>query len=137
MQRQIFSKIAMVIKIIWILISFVVLFISLFLYKPGAGSDISIFLIYCMLALSFPSGILVAGCFVLIIFLQEIIKIYFLDSITSNHVGLFIIWFSFFIFGYFQWFVMLPWLWSLRLAKRNATSVEVNYSPNSVNRTIV
>lgn len=102
---------AKTLKIVWILCSVAVLAVTLARYEPGLASDIGIFLVYGMLFLAFPSSLLVAGIFALISMLQDQLGVPFLDAIGSNYFGFCVMWFAFFVVGYLQWFVLLPWLW--------------------------
>jgi hypothetical protein len=100
-----------ILKFVWILCCVFVLFISLTQYESGASSDNGVFLVYSMLVLAFPASLLVAGLITLMVLLQESLGVPLLDLIESNRVGLCVMWLSFCIAGYLQWFVMLPWLW--------------------------
>lgn len=108
----------MVLKIVWVLCSVAVLALTLVRYAPGPASEIGIFLVYGMLFLAFPVSLLVAGLFTLLALLQEQLGAPLLDLIGSNYVGLCVMWLVFFVAGYAQWFVLLPWLWRKWKAKR-------------------
>jgi hypothetical protein len=110
-------------KILWVLCSVAVLAVTLARYAPGPASDIGVFLLYGMLFLAFPVSLLVAGLFALLALLQEQLGAPLLDLIGSNYVGLSVMWLVFFVAGYVQWFVLLPWLWRKwkeRLARSTA-----------------
>lgn len=98
-------------KVLWTLCAVAVLAVTLAHYEPGSASDIGIFLVSGMLFLAFPASLLVAGLVTLLVLLQEKMGIPFLDVVASNYVGLSIMWGAFFVVGYLQWFVLLPWLW--------------------------
>ncbi|MFA0923170.1 hypothetical protein [Xanthomonas fragariae] len=98
-------------KIVWILSSVAVLVITLTRYTPGAATDIGIFLTYGMMLLSFPVSLVVAGLFASLALLQEQLGVPLLDLIGSNYVGFSVLWLTFCIAGYLQWFVLFPWLW--------------------------
>jgi hypothetical protein len=102
---------AKVLKIVWVLCSVVVLVATLARYTPGPASDIGVFLLYGMLFLAFPVSLLVAGLLALLALLQERSGVPLLDLIGSNYVGFAVVWLMFFVAGYAQWFVLLPWLW--------------------------
>ena len=63
-----------------------------------------------MLALAFPSSLVVIGLMVLLIFLQELSSLKFID-LMNDYVGITLLWFVLSIAGYMQWFVALPWFW--------------------------
>lgn len=109
---------AKVLKIVWVLCSVAVLVVTLARYAPGPASDIGVFLVYGMLFLAFPGSLLVAGLFALLALLQEQLGVPLLDLIGSNYVGFCVIWLAFFVAGYMQWFVLLPWLWRKWKARR-------------------
>lgn len=100
-----------VLKMVWILCSVAVLVVTLARYAPGPASDIGVFLVYGMLFLAFPASLLVAGLFALLAWLQDQLKVPLLDLIGSNYVGFSVMWLAFFVAGYLQWFVLVPWLW--------------------------
>jgi hypothetical protein len=98
-------------KIVWVLCSLAVLVVTFVRYEPSPSSDIGVFLVYGMLFLAFPVSLLVAGLFALLVLLQELSGVLLLDLIVSNYAGFSVIWLTFFIAGYVQWFVLLPRLW--------------------------
>lgn len=110
---------AKALKIVWVLCSVAVLAVTLARYIPGPASDIGVFLAYGMLFLAFPVSLLVAGLFALLALLQEQLGVPLLDLIGSNYVGFSVMWLAFFVAGYVQWFVLLPWLWRKRKAYRS------------------
>ena len=99
-----------VLKILWVSCSVAVLIATLARYTPDSSSDIGIFLVYGMLLLAFPISLLVAALFASLALLQERIGVPLLNLVSSNDVGLFVLWLVFFGAGYIQWFVLLPWL---------------------------
>lgn len=105
------TMLAKVLKMVWILCSVAVLVVTLVRYAPGPASDIGVFLVYGMLFLAFPVSLLVAGLFALMALLQEQLEVPLLDLIGSNYVGFSVMWLAFFVAGYLQWFVLVPWLW--------------------------
>lgn len=109
---------AKALKIVWVLCSVAVLALTIVRYEPGPVSDIGVFLVYGMLFLAFPVSLLVAGLFTLLTLLQEQLVVPLLDLIGSNYVGFSVMWLVFFVAGYAQWFVLLPWLWRKWKARR-------------------
>lgn len=103
--RKKFSYLTLVIKLLWVICCVVIMLFAI-LFHDIKDSDIV--LIYGMLFLSFPISLLVLAFFSFLILLQEITGVFFLDIISSNIVGTVVIWFTLFIFGYFQWFLLLP-----------------------------
>jgi hypothetical protein len=102
---------AKVLKIVWILCSVMVLVVTLARYAPGPASDIGVLLVYGMLILAFPASLLIAGLFAMLALLQEQLGVPLLELIGSNYVGFSVMWSAFFVAGYVQWFILLPWLW--------------------------
>jgi len=100
-----------VLKTLWVLCSVAVLAVTLVRYDHGPASDIGVFLVYAMLFLAFPVSLLVAGLFSLMALFQEQFGVPLLDLIDSNYMGFVVMWLTFFLAGYVQWFVLLPWLW--------------------------
>lgn len=91
-------------KMAWITLTTSVLIITLFNYADHHDTNIAIFLIYGMLVLSAPIGLLISGAFTILIITQESFQIDFLDSFPSDHIGLTVLWILFFVAGYIQWF---------------------------------
>lgn len=109
-----------IIKGIWIVICFIVLFVSFYYFSPEPKNDIGIFLIWSMLVLAFPMGFVVAAVFSLIAFMLADMA-----GITwgSSYLFIFIVWFGFFAAGYLQWFVLVPKLvlWIKSKSEKRAT----------------
>lgn len=89
----------------WIVLCIAVLMVTLVKFDHRPDSDISDFLIWSMLVLSVPSGILIlllnAG---LAYFLHSAFSI----TISTTYLTLAVTWSLFFIVGYIQWFYALP-----------------------------
>lgn len=98
-------------KASWALCCICVLAVTLYLYAPHAESDIGIFLVYGMLFLSFPVSLFVTALFTALVVIQESLNVPLLDFIGSNYLGFSVMWAIFFGCGYWQWFVLTPWLW--------------------------
>jgi hypothetical protein len=101
---------ARILKIVWVLSAVGVLVTTLMTYSPGSRSDAGIFLVYGMLFLTFPSGWLVVGLVTGMAILQDRLGEPFLDALGSNHMGHVGLWCAFFTAGYFQWFLLIPFL---------------------------
>jgi len=67
-----------------------------------------------MVALTFPSGFLLASTIGSIGYLLDT---YMGLTLPSNEIMLFPLWFAFVVFGYCQWFILVPKLWSKWLGK--------------------
>lgn len=107
-------------KTLWILCAVSIMAVTLIQYEPGPKSDIGIFLVYGMLALAFPSSLLVAALIALLVLAKDFFGVEVLDWIGSNHIGMVGMWLAFFAAGYAQWFHLVPWLrrkWSSRLVR--------------------
>lgn len=96
-------------KMMWICLGIIVLGFILFLtynLTGGSNKEVGIILTYIMLVYSFPISILVSLLFGSIIYISD--KYFpFADSVNT-YWGIFFIWSIFFIFGYLQWFKLLP-----------------------------
>jgi hypothetical protein len=86
-------------------------------YDGAAESDIGIFLVWAMLVLTFPIGLLVAALFTALVIAQEELGIQTIDLIQSSYVGFALLWLVFVFAGYWQWFHFVPKLWSLWRAR--------------------
>ena len=94
-----------IIKIVWIILCVLVLFISFYYFDDDPKNDIDIFLILSMLFLSFPSGYVAAAVLKLIAILW--VKIWG-EPPSNSYLLIIIIWLPYFIVGYIQWFVLTP-----------------------------
>ena len=99
-----------ILQILYVLACLIVLIATLTTYAPGPNSDIMKLFIVCMLALGFPSSLLVSGIFTLLILLQEQFNGELLKLI-NDYVGITLLWIVFVVVGYWQWFLALPWFW--------------------------
>lgn len=95
-------------KAIWVTLAVVVLLVTLYGFDGKPNSDIEVFLVWSMLALAFPSSLLVAGVLAGISIAAER---FFSTVIPTSYWWIGITWLCFFVVGYLQWFVLLPWLW--------------------------
>lgn len=106
---------------LWILACVAALLVSFSKYDGTAQNDIGIFLVWAMLALTFPIGILVAAIFAALVVVQEEFGVRTVDWIQSSYVGFAVLWLTFVAAGYWQWFYFVPVLWS-RWRKSTRTS---------------
>lgn len=103
-----------VLMLLWTLGAVMALIASLIIYDGKPNSDADLVLGYAMLALSFPLG------FVISVAANLLGQIAYATAgyvFTTNYVSIIVTWFIFFIAGYVQWFVLLPWLWRKWKAK--------------------
>ena len=88
-------------KFIWLLLSVLVLVLSLYFFEVKQSQDSEIFLIYAMLVLSFPLGLLASLILSLYSFLNGAIA-------GISILVLVLEWLMFLLFGWIQWFVLIP-----------------------------
>lgn len=95
----------------WIGIAVVALLVTLYGFDGKTSSDIWIVLTWSMLVLSFPASLVVSLA-------RMVLPI----AIETSYVSLAIEWAAYFVLGYWQWFVLLPWLWRKWKTRRMASS---------------
>ena len=93
-----------VIKVLWLIAAFAVLFVTLYAFDGKPNSDVSVFLIWMI---SFPASLAVSLAHMLI-------GTYFSVTIETSYISLALEWSAYFALGYIQWFVFLPYLTSIR-----------------------
>ena len=91
---------------LWVSLTVSVLVLSLYYYDGKPNSDIDVFLIWSMIVLTLPFGILIAlllGGFYYFCF--------YLFSVTfhSSYFHLLVTWTVFFLAGYLQWVKLFPY----------------------------
>lgn len=100
-----------IIQSLWIGIATLILIITLYAFDGTSNNDIGIFFSWYMLAVSFPSGLLV-----------PLVHVTLYDGLAilveASYFSFFLDWIGFFVLGYMQWFVLLPWLWRRWKARR-------------------
>jgi hypothetical protein len=92
-----------IIRVLWIGTTVSVLALSLYAFDDKPNSDIGVFFAWCMLAVSFPVGLLVPLVHVA---LYDGLSI----TIKTSYLSLALDWAGFFVLGYLQWFKLLPYL---------------------------
>lgn len=92
-----------IIKAIWIVAAVLVLAVTLYAFDGKPNSDIGIFSVWYMLALSFPCGLLVSLAHVV---LYDGLSI----TVETSYLSLVLDWVGAFVLGYLQWFKLLPYL---------------------------
>lgn len=89
----------------WLLLGVIILGFTLYHFDGKKNSDVSIFLVWAMLVLSFPVSLVINLFFAGISYLLDNL---FPGAIKVEYTYLFIVWLMFFLAGYFQWFKLIP-----------------------------
>ena len=107
-------------KAIWTGATILVLAVTLYAFDGKPNSDIGIFFAWCMLALSFPGGLVVPLVHVA---LNDGLSI----MVETSYLSLVLDWVGFFILGYYQWFKLFPYLITrLRGLKKKEASAKTS-----------
>lgn len=106
-----------IVKAAWIAIAVVALLITLYGFDGKPNSDIGVFLAWSTLVLAFPSSLLISLIFMGISIAAEKFNA---GEIAMNYLALSVTWACFIAVGYWQWFVLLPWLWRKWKVRRSA-----------------
>ena len=104
-------------KIAWTLACVIVLGVTLAKCDGTPNSDIGDFEAWTMLSLTFPTGLLVVALFVGV---AAVAEHSFRTAIPTSYTFLSAIWLAWFVLGYVQWFVLLPW--AIRWVKQRRSS---------------
>lgn len=97
-------------KLGWLILAVGILMFTLYLYDgTPATRDAELILVYSMLALAFPASQVVTLTLAAIGYVAEASGKSF--SIPTTYLTIIVEWVVFLCAGYFQWFVLLPWLW--------------------------
>jgi hypothetical protein len=112
-----------VLKGVWVGVGLIALLITLYAFDGKPDSDIEVFLAWFTLVLAFPSSLLVSLLFTGIEIAVE--KLYSV-VIATSYLMLLVTWVCFTAVGYWQWFVLLPWLSRKWNAHRSAGSTVRN-----------
>ena len=94
-------------KILYAVLGVAILGMVLNQYNPDAKSDIGILLGYLMLIVSFPISLVVLA---LVGFVVLPICNWLAISLEFGYTYIVLYWAIFFSAGYFQWFILVPWL---------------------------
>jgi len=106
-------------KLIWIMVSLIVIF-GAAIYSsvnPNAYEGSSFILVYIFLVLAFPISLLAPVIF-------YVCYLLFPNFSNFDISFLLFMWFCYFIAGYVQWFIFLPWFFRKLRAKKEAASKE-------------
>lgn len=113
------SKLAInIIKLIWICIAILSLVITLSIFDGHKNSDTEDLLIYSMLFLSFPTGILASWLAFIILYFFASISVIDETLFDVNYIYLTIEWFFLFIVGYIQWFFLIPIIYKKHIGNK-------------------
>lgn len=99
------QKFRRLLKIVWIALCVVVLATTLAKFDQRPDSDIADLLLWGMLALTVPSGILAMLLYAGFAYALHSI---FAITLSTTYSTLTVIWLLFFAVGYVQWFYLLP-----------------------------
>jgi len=91
-------------KFTWLFASLCVLLITLYLFDPVSAKDADLILAYGMLALAFPSSVIIAGAIASLANVTSLVDAYYGRAVIV------LIWIVFVAGGYLQWFIALPWI---------------------------
>lgn len=111
MSRSVANRLFLAARLTWVALAVAVLAVSLIFYDGKPNSDIEEFLLYGMLLLSFPSGLLFGGLLALgFAFIEKVLGL----NIQTSILEMVLTWTGFFVCGYVQWFRIAPWAFRRR-----------------------
>jgi hypothetical protein len=96
-------------RIVWVLVSVLLLVVATYTYDPVTGRDAEIVLIYGMLVLAFPSSVAVAAVFAALAYVDHISGLEVLKGYDCR-LAIIVDWIAFVTVGYLQWFKVVPYL---------------------------
>ncbi|MRD49797.1 hypothetical protein GHT07_21215 [Caenimonas koreensis DSM 17982] len=105
-----------VFRTIWIVLVTTVLVVSMLGFDGKPNSDIAVFLVWLMIGLTAPAGLLVPLGHV------ALYEIYLL-SVPTSYESLFFDWLAFCVLGYLQWFKLVPFVFERARQWRSRSSV--------------
>ena len=108
-----------ILKLTWIALAIGVLLVTLFFFDGKLNSDADILLAYGMLTLSFPIGLLIA---LIAGGLGHLAYSAFGYVFTVSYASIVVTWLVFCIGGYWQWFVLVPFLWRKLRARQSQSA---------------
>lgn len=98
----------LVVRWIWVALATCVLLLSLISFDGRPNSDADVLLAYGMLMLSFPISLVVA---LLAGAVGQLAYSLLGHVFTVSYSNIVVGWLVFFAAGYWQWFVVIPWLY--------------------------
>lgn len=113
------SHIVTAIKWIWLGSAVVVLVLTLYFYDGKPNSDVDLLLAYGMLVLAFPISLLLAivgGA------IGQLGYSSFGYVAETSYWSIALSWLCFLVAGYWQWFMLAPWLIGKLRARRTAST---------------
>lgn len=114
-----------ILKALWVGVSLFVLAVTISSYDGKPFSDIWIFLTWLMLILSFPTGMAVSAA-------HYVLGTVFSITVETSYFSLALEWLVYFVLGYVQWFMLLPWLWRKWKARRASGATPRSYNARHI-----
>lgn len=99
-------------KALWLCISFLVIITTLYSFDGKAYSDIWVFLTWSMQFISFPAGLFVS-------LFHSLLGQFFSTTIETSYFSLSVEWGVYCALGYYQWFILVPYLYKRLTNKFN------------------
>lgn len=106
------------VKIAWLSLAVLIAIPLVVTYNPTANRDNDIVLLYALLALTFPTGLVVAALYALVGYTLEVL---FSVPLPVGRFALIVDCVVFLIAGYLQWFVVFPSIWTALRKKTTPT----------------
>ena len=101
------NRVSLSLRIVWIVVAFLILVATLWLYDGTPNCDCEVLLAYGMLVLSFPAVIIVG---MIVGYVGRVVYELWGYYATTSYISLTVEWVFLFILGYWQWFIFVPWL---------------------------
>jgi hypothetical protein len=105
-------------KIAWLSLAVLIAVPLVFMYNPTSNRDNDIVLGYALLALTFPTGLVVAALYALVGYTLEVL---FSAPLPVGRFAMIVDCVVFLTAGYLQWFVVFPSIWTA-LRKKTTTT---------------
>ncbi len=102
---------ANIVKAVWVSASLFVLYVTLDAFTSTHAAGVIDVLAWLMLILSFPAGLAVSAAY-------YALGAVFSTTVETSYLSLAFGWLVYFVLGYLQWFMLLPWLWRKWKARR-------------------
>lgn len=108
MQKKHIYSPALLLKTAWLTLSCLILIITLLFFDNQTNSDIEDFLIYSMLLLTFPSGVIAQWLMFAMWCIFKNVSNGYEITFSVSHIYLTFVWLFLVTIGYIQWFFLLP-----------------------------
>jgi hypothetical protein len=105
------------VEIAWLLLAVLIAVPLVVTYNPTANRDNDIVLLYALLALTFPTGLVVAALSALVGYTLEV---RFAAHLPVGRLAMIVDCVVFLTAGYLQWFVVFPSIWTALKKKTTA-----------------